>query len=301
MHHLEEPDSTQPVQPLQTQQMPADTKQRRRARARHFWRGFARFVGLLLLVGGTALASSYFTAQYFLSQTEQAEVERAQVAELSNAVAVVDAVSDSVVSVATERIGIGFFGQQVLSRGAGSGVILTIDGYILTNNHVIEGADSLSIVTNDDQEFAAVVIATEPEADLALLKAEDAEGLTAAILGDSATIRPGQDVFAIGNALGQFPNSVTKGIISGVGRPIVASGLRGNLQSFEDLIQTDAAINQGNSGGPLVNATGQVIGINTAVAGQAQNIGFSVPINRAMGLIDQIPQNNLGNQQEESE
>mgnify|MGYP000367322836 CR=1 FL=1 len=300
MHNEHQPDSSQPVRPVLTQSV-SDNKQRRRVRARRFWRGISRLFGLVLLVIGTALASSYFTAQYFITtQNKQTSTPQVETVVVSDAVAVVDQISESVVSVVVERTGFGIFGQPVVSTGAGSGVILTSDGYILTNNHVIEGADTVGIVTNDDQEFEATVIATEPEADLALLKATDATGMTAARIGDSNAVRPGQDVFAIGNALGRYPNSVTKGIISGLGRPIVASGLRGDLQSFEDLIQTDTAINQGNSGGPLVNVTGEVIGINTAVAGQAQNIGFSVPINRAMELIDQIPEATTENQQEES-
>ncbi|MAU34016.1 hypothetical protein CL689_00045 [Candidatus Saccharibacteria bacterium] len=206
---------------------------------------------------------------------------------VSQGVAVVEKVADSVVSITTETAQYDWFGRQAISSGAGSGVIISEDGYILTNNHVIDGADSVYVTTTDDKEYEANVVATEPDADLALLKVANVTSLRAAELGDANDLQVGQDVYAIGNALGQYPNSVTKGIISGLGRPItaVSSGLRGNLQEFEDLIQTDAAINSGNSGGPLVNADGKVIGINTAVAGQAQNIGFSVPINRAQDLI----------------
>ena len=206
---------------------------------------------------------------------------------VSQGVAVVEKVADSVVSITTETAHYDWFGRQAISSGAGSGVIISEDGYILTNNHVIDGADSVYVTTTDDKEYEANVVATEPDADLALLKVANVTSLRAAELGDANDLRVGQDVYAIGNALGQYPNSVTKGIVSGLGRPItaVSSGLRGNLQEFEDLIQTDAAINSGNSGGPLVNADGKVIGINTAVAGQAQNIGFSVPINRAQDLI----------------
>lgn len=206
---------------------------------------------------------------------------------VSQGVAVVEKVADSVVSITTQTAQYDWFGRQAISSGAGSGVIISKDGYILTNNHVIDGADSVYVTTTDDKEYEANVVATEPDADLALLKVANVTSLRAAELGDANDLRVGQDVYAIGNALGQYPNSVTKGIVSGLGRPItaVSSGLRGNLQEFEDLIQTDAAINSGNSGGPLVNADGKVIGINTAVAGQAQNIGFSVPIDRAQDLI----------------
>ncbi len=206
----------------------------------------------------------------------------------SAGVAVVNKVADSVVSISTQKSGYDWFGREVVSEGAGSGVIVSTDGYILTNNHVIDGADEVTIITNDNAEFSARVVATDPDSDLALLKANPTTALTAATLA-SDEVEVGEDVYAIGNALGQYPNSVTQGIVSGVGRPIAtySSGLRGNLQEFEDLIQTDAAINPGNSGGPLVNAQGEVVGINTAVAGQAQNIGFSVPIARAQALLDE--------------
>lgn len=289
-------DSEQPAEPVaaplsNTQPKPSKPpKVTQRRGSRTLLKAF----GLFFLVAVTALGSSYATAQFFTEAQERRDAEAAaSVTAPDTAEVVVDRVSESVVSIATERVGIGFFGQPVRAAGAGSGMILTADGYILTNNHVIEDADSVEIITSDDETYDAEVISTDPDADLAILKAEGVNDLRPVLLGDSGAVRPGQDVFAIGNALGQYPNSVTKGIVSGVGRPIVASGLRGNLQSFEDLIQTDAAINQGNSGGPLVNAVGQVIGVNTAVAGQAQNIGFSVPINRALELIADVPEISL--------
>lgn len=246
------------------------------------------FVAVFALMATIGLTSGItaWLVRADLQNTQQITISDQPV---SQGVAVVEKVADSVVSITTETAQYDWFGRQAISSGAGSGVIISADGYILTNNHVIDGADSVYVTTTDDEEYEAMVVATEPDADLALLKVRNATSLRAAELGNANDLQVGQDVYAIGNALGQYPNSVTKGIVSGLGRPItaVSSGLRGNLQEFEDLIQTDAAINSGNSGGPLVNADGQVIGINTAVAGQAQNIGFSVPINRAQDLIQQ--------------
>lgn len=245
--------------------------------------------GLIALVMTTSGVTAGMTA--YLLRSERTATEQAESALTSDmeGVAVVEKVSDSVVSITTQTVGLDWFGRQVRAEGAGSGFILTEAGYILTNNHVVEGAQTVVIVTSEDESYQASVVATEPAADLALLKAEADVPLTPVTLGDSDSLRVGEEVYAIGNALGQYPNSVTQGIVSGLGRPITASGgsgLRGDLQEFEDLIQTDAAINSGNSGGPLVNGSGDVIGINTAVAGQAQNIGFSVPINRAQALIE---------------
>ena len=128
--------------------------------------------------------------------------------------------------------------------------------------------------------------------DIAFLKINDAQGhkLTPAVIGDSSTVQVGDDVVAIGNALGQFQNTVTSGIISGYGRSVQASDSSGTsaAENLDDLFQTDAAINEGNSGGPLVNLNGQVIGINTAIAGNAQNIGFAIPMNDVKGLIDHV-------------
>lgn len=242
--------------------------------------------GIAALVLTTSGITAAITAYLMRADREQAVSQ--QSLPTSDGVSVVERVSGSVVSISTESIGVDFFGREYRAEGAGSGFIVTEDGYIVTNNHVIAGAQTVSVITSDDQKFEARVVATEAESDLALLKADTDIDLVPVTIGDSDDVRVGEEVYAIGNALGRYQNSVTKGIISGLGRPITASssGLRGNLQEFEDLIQTDASINSGNSGGPLVNARGQVIGINTAVAGQAENIGFSVPIERAQALIE---------------
>ncbi|MDO8335623.1 MAG: trypsin-like peptidase domain-containing protein, partial [Candidatus Saccharibacteria bacterium] len=195
-------------------------------------------------------------------------------------------VSPSVVSVTTTSVtNNGYF--QTTSKGAGTGVIISKDGYILSNKHVVNGATQVSIVMNDGTVHSDVkLVGVDPLNDLAFLKMTDPpKDLVPAKLANSNTVKVGQKVLAIGNALGEFKNSVTSGIISGKGRPITAQDGSMSGESLENLLQTDAAINPGNSGGPLVNLSGQVIGINTAVAADSQGIGFAIPINAAKGLI----------------
>jgi serine protease Do len=196
-----------------------------------------------------------------------------------------DTVSPSVVSITTTKNLTDFFGRSIQQEGAGTGFIVTNDGYIVTNKHVASSTgDTYTIFLNDGRNFDGKVIATDPANDLAIIKI-DATGLRAVDLGDSDQLKVGQAVIAIGNALGEFQNTVTVGVLSAKERQINASG--GGLQeSLENLLQTDAAINPGNSGGPLVNLAGQVVGINTAIAGGAQNIGFAIPINSVKQAIE---------------
>ena len=203
---------------------------------------------------------------------------------------VADKVSKSVVSIVTSTKTTDFFGQSYDSAAAGTGIIVTEDGYILTNKHVINGANKVTVVLDDGTTYENVkVVATDPLNDVAYLKIDDVSGLTAAKLGDSKTISVGQQVIAIGNALGQYQNTVTSGIISGIGRSVTASDDTGyNTETLTDMIQTDAAINSGNSGGPLVNAAGEVIGINTATSTSAENMGFAIPISSAKGMLSQL-------------
>lgn len=175
--------------------------------------------------------------------------------------------------------------------GAGTGIVVSSDGLILTNKHVVQGGDSFTIVTSDNKEYKnAKVIATDPANDIAFMKVE-AKDLRPAELGDSDKVEVGQSVVAIGNALGQFQNTVTTGVISGKSRPITAAGGDGEAEKLTNLFQTDAAINPGNSGGPLVDIEGRVIGINTAVAGSAENIGFAIPINDAKASLESVQKN----------
>jgi len=203
---------------------------------------------------------------------------------------VADKVSDSVVSIVSSTKARDYFGQLYNSSAAGTGVIVTEDGYVLTNKHVIEDATSVYIVLDDGTIYEDVeIVTTDPLNDIAFLKIKGANGLKAATLGDSKTLSVGQQVIAIGNALGQYQNTVTSGIISGLGRSIEASDGTGyNVETLSDMIQTDAAINSGNSGGPLVNAAGEVIGINTATSASAENMGFAIPISSVKGMLQQL-------------
>ena len=199
-------------------------------------------------------------------------------------------VSKSVVSIVTSTKSINLFGQSTDSQAAGTGIIATSDGYIVTNKHVINGAHKVTVILDDGTTYEDVeVVATDPLNDVAFLKIKDVSDLTAATLGDSKTIVVGQQVIAIGNALGEYQNTVTAGIISGTGRSVTASdGTGSNVETLSDMIQTDAAINSGNSGGPLVNAAGEVIGINTATSATAENMGFAIPISSVKGMLNQL-------------
>lgn len=210
-------------------------------------------------------------------------------------------VGPSVVSVnvtGTSQNAGGFFGYSSQpEQSAGTGIILTSDGLIITNRHVVpDGTTSVSVTLSNGTELKDVSVvgrtSSSSDLDIAFLKINNADGnkLVPAALGDSSKVGVGDAVVAIGNALGQFQNTVTSGIISGYGRSVQASSAddQQSSESLDDLFQTDAAINEGNSGGPLVNMNGQVIGINTAIAGDAQNIGFAIPINDVIGLIQQV-------------
>ena len=186
-----------------------------------------------------------------------------------------------------------FFGnipdQERESRqeGLGSGVIVSSDGYILTNNHVVEGADELKVTLADDRDFMAKVVGTDPKTDVAVLKIE-AEGLPTVTLADSDKLRVGDVVFAVGNPLG-VGQTVTMGIISARGRSKL--GLLENVSGYEDFIQTDAAINMGNSGGALVDTRGRLIGINSAIITPARGsdgIGFAIPVNLARFIMNSL-------------
>lgn len=165
-------------------------------------------------------------------------------------------------------------------RGLGSGFIISNDGFILTNNHVVDGADDIKVKLSDGREFKAVVKGNDEKLDLAVLKIAAKGALPFAELGDSDAIQVGEWVMAIGNPFG-LNQTVTAGIVSAMGR-VIGSG------PYDDFIQTDASINMGNSGGPLFNADGKVIGINTAIIQGGQGIGFAIPINMAKGVLPQL-------------
>jgi len=218
---------------------------------------------------------------------------------------VVEEVGPSVVTIAIEKestdslsIEFGPFGfvfpqtqeeTQIIEQNIGTGFIISKDGLIVTNKHVVEETQATyKVITKDDQTYEVQKIFRDPVNDLAILKIEPSAGsLKPVVMGDSDNLKVGQFVIAIGTALGEFKNTVTTGVVSGLGRGITAgSPLEGYTERLDDVIQTDAAINPGNSGGPLLNSFGQVIGINIAIAAGGENIGFAIPINIVKEAID---------------
>jgi S1-C subfamily serine protease len=199
-----------------------------------------------------------------------------------------DAYSSAVVGV-VERISASVVHVQVRGRshgmGSGSGTILSPDGIVLTNNHVVEGASGIELALTDSRRVQARVLGRDPDTDIAVLRAETSDRLPAARLGNSKKVKPGQIAIAIGNPFG-FESTVTAGIVSAVGRSLRAQ----NGRLIGDVIQTDAALNPGNSGGPLVNSRAEVIGVNTAVIMGAQGICFSVASNTAQHVLTQVLQ-----------
>lgn len=247
----------------------------------------ALILGTVGMVSGLVAVGKVSTPITFLSSGNDgnsANFTEGSIADIA------DKVSKSVVSIVTSTQATDFFGQNHESSAAGTGIIVTSDGYILTNKHVINGASRVSVILDDGTTYEDVeVVATDPLNDVAFLKIKDVSDLAQATLGDSKTINVGQQVIAIGNALGEYQNTVTAGIISGTGRSVTASDGSGrNAETLSDMIQTDAAINSGNSGGPLVNAAGEVIGINTATSTSAENMGFAIPISSAKGMLKQL-------------
>lgn len=199
----------------------------------------------------------------------------------------VQQVEGGVVTVTQKRLTIDLFlGRQLSETGTGTGIVIDDQGHILTNFHVVAGADQLTVVGRDAKARSATVIGAFPENDIAVLRVDDPSGLEPLPLGSAAAMLVGDPVVAIGNALGLDSSepTVTTGILSAKNRTINTN----TGATLTGLLQTDAAINPGNSGGPLLNEAGQVIGINTAIAGGAQNIGFAIPIDTVLPLVDQV-------------
>ena len=179
-------------------------------------------------------------------------------------------------------------GTEKKEIGGGSGFIVSSNGLIVTNRHVVEDDEAqYSVFANDGTEYKATVEAVHPTLDIAVIRIEG-EDLPTVTLGDSNNVVLGQTAIAIGNALGEFRNTVSVGVVSGLARNVVATSPRGQTEIIEGVIQTDAAINPGNSGGPLLNTRGEVIGINTAMVAGAQGIGFALPINSAKQSIQSV-------------
>lgn len=230
--------------------------------------------------------------------------------EESSAISVVNKVTPAVVSIVVQKPlkdltpveryshGLNSYSSQgedpdrLIDLSFGTGFFVSTDGYLVTNRHVADDDSFVfSVVTNDDQEFTAEFVAADPLLDIAILKI-GGENFSAVIFGDSDKIQVGQTVIAIGNALSQYQNTVTKGIVSGINRRVSAYDFDQGSEIIEGAIQTDAAINPGNSGGPLINLLGEVIGMNTAINSDGQGLGFAIPINEVKQAVESVRQNN---------
>jgi len=248
---------------------------------------------LMGLVGGAASLIILSNSKYLKNKLginlqnlniSQVTTNKLVLEESSKVIDAAKKVTPAVVSISTSKNVQNLFGQVGLEQGGGTGFIITNDGLIVTNKHVAQAGDNLKVLTADGKNYDAKVVALDPTNDLAILKIE-ATGLPVVEMSDSDSIQIGQWVIAIGNALGELQNTVTVGVISARERQLTA-GAGASAEQLSNLFQTDAAINSGNSGGPLVNLAGQVVGINTAVAGNAQGIGFAIPVNQVKQAID---------------
>lgn len=254
----------------------------------------------LLLIVLVVLCSSVFgfTGGYLANQSSsgvtinQVTGKASSKASKSDVSSVASKCGTSVVEIKTEAVSSGdsMFGQYV-SEGAGSGVIISKDGYIVTNNHVIDNASSISVRTTDGKDYEAQLIGKDADSDLAVIKIK-ADNLTPATFGDSSKLEVGDVAIAIGNPLGELGGTVTEGIISALDRQIDVGG------TTMTLLQTDASISPGNSGGGLFNADGNLIGIvnakyssNSTSSGSVEGIGFAIPINQTTDIIDQLISN----------
>lgn len=249
-------------------------------------------MGLVGGAGSIALVSSSVQLRKWLGVTDTSPLnltktvqERLVIEESNGFIQAVEKVGPAVVSISTQKAGINIFGELVQQEGAGTGFIITSDGLIVTNKHVVDDANTAyTAFMTDGKKFDAKVMAKDPFNDLAILKIE-ATGLPTVELGDSDALKVGQWVVAIGNAFGKFDNSVSVGVVSAKNRKLDGSG----SAELTGLLQTDATINPGNSGGPLVNLKGQVIGVNTAIfsgTGTSTGISFAIPINSIKKAID---------------
>jgi len=246
------------------------------------------FIFIIGIFGG--IVGSYSYLDYKLENKGVIETTKnINVNENSATIEAVKSVSPAVVSITATQQTFDFFGNVSNSESAGTGFIVTEDGLILTNKHVVSNSKAeYSVYTSEGKKYKAEIKATDPLNDIAFIKI-DAAKLPVATLGNSESLQIGQTVIAIGNALGQYQNTVTQGVVSALGRAIEAGDVSGGtVETLDNVIQTDAAINSGNSGGPLINLEGQVVGINTAVASNANSIGFAIPVNLAKTDLDSV-------------
>ncbi|MDO4552155.1 MAG: trypsin-like peptidase domain-containing protein [Bacillota bacterium] len=234
--------------------------------------------GLLLALAILLTMAACFAAGVYLNSIAYADESQ----ELSTT-SIVAMAADSVVEISTESVTTGQSMRQYIVEGAGSGVVIRSDGYIITNNHVIEGASKITVTLRSGESYEAALVGTDETTDLALLKV-DATGLTTATVGSSAQLAIGDTAIAIGNPLGELGGTVTQGIISALDREITLDGRTMNL------LQTDAAINPGNSGGGLFNGQGELIGIVVAKSSgsDVEGLGFAIPVDDAMEVLEQL-------------
>ncbi len=237
-----------------------------------FWDRVGREVGKVLTLRGGSVG-----------ERQEVVTEQRVVTQEEAVISVVEKSSPAVVSVVTRQVYLDFYRGPVSEEASiGTGFIIDKGGTILTNKHVVADEEATyTVVTTNEKSYEVKSIIRDPLNDIAILKIDGGD-LPTLPLGDSAKIRVGQTVVAIGNALGRFSNTVTTGVISGIGRGVTAGSAfdyYGQGEVLEDVFQTDAALNPGNSGGPLLNLSGEVVGINVAISSDAQNIGFSIPIN----------------------
>ena len=252
----------------------------------------ALWIGLIVcaLVSGIigfsagSVAASQKKSSVIVESTDRTPVQEGNTADPSiNIPMVAEKTQNSVVEIRTESVVQGFFLTQYVSEGAGSGVIITEDGYIVTNNHVIQGANNVTVTLHDGSTYDAEIIASDAKMDIGVIRI-DAQGLQPAVLGDSDTISVGEPVVAVGNPLGQLGGTVTDGIVSALDREITLSNEKHNL------MQTNAAINPGNSGGGLFNAKGELIGIVVAksAGSDIEGLGFAIPVNDAKTVVQDL-------------
>ena len=239
----------------------------------------AMLVTSLLTVGGIALYDNHFAAganqatNYTLSSSTESLSYKS----------IISKTSDSVVSITTESMSTDAWAQNYVTKGAGSGVIIQSNGYIITCNHVIEGASKITVTLKNKKTYTATVVGTDSDNDIAVLKIR-ATGLKAATYGNSSKLQVGDQVVAIGNPLGELSNTATTGIISALNRNLTIDGKKLNL------LQTDASINPGNSGGALFNSSGNLVGIVVAKSSgsDVEGLGFAIPINKAAKIAKQL-------------
>ncbi len=246
---------------------------------------------VIIAVGGGLIISDLTLNSGVVADSLRLDDQEATIRAINRAIPGVVSINvfeNATVEIFDEESNTSRFEQQNIKRGAGSGFLISADGLILTNKHVVsagaEGKTEYKITLHSGKQYYAQLIGKDPIADLAILKIYD-KNLPFLELGDSNKLVPGTSVIAIGNALGRYDNSATKGIVSGLGRSLLASGNDGEYENLQNVIQTDAQINFGNSGGPLINLDGAVIGINVAKDEGGESLGFAIPINEAKPVV----------------